>query len=178
MSTGVTKIKPLFVEHLNRLHCAKAHLLERLVDICEEPIFSNVKVPIEKALAQTELEIANLDRIYEILNTGYTFEDCAGLVAFLENTFSSFQANIKDPDISFVLILSYLHRITYIENAEKEILLLLADKLNKPTVKPLLLASVGKSEPGLIAELTTIYMGFLKGIKVGVLLLTFGLQLL
>lgn len=157
MATVVTKIKGLFVGHLNRLHCAKAHLVERLVDICGEPMFSSVKLPIEKALTQTEGQIAALDQIYGILGTQYSFDDCTGLVAFLEDTFSSFQANIKDPHLSYILILSYLYRITYIENAEKEILLLLAGKLNNSQVNDILNQSFGSVEEALITKLTGLY---------------------
>jgi ferritin-like metal-binding protein YciE len=157
MAAGITKIKLLFIGHLNRLHCAKAHLVERLVDICEEPTFSNVKAATEKALAQTEEQIVVLDRIYSILNTEYSFNDCTGLVAFLEDTFSSFQSNIKDPDLSYLLILSYLHRIKGIENFEIEILQLLAEKLNNDEITEILNCAPGNGEQELIAELVALY---------------------
>ena len=58
---GSGKRQALFVDHLNRIYCAKSHLAERLPEIYEEAGFADLKQAIKETIHTIEIQIARMD---------------------------------------------------------------------------------------------------------------------
>lgn len=156
MTSEPDKIRQLFIEHLNRLHCVKAHLVERLVDIAEENRFDTVKMAIDQTIADTEQQILSIDKLYDLLSATYSFDNCTALINFLENTFAESQQYYTDPYITYVLTLSYVHHIDCIEKASFSILKVLALKIGEKNIISVLNNISMKNTDAMIEELTQI----------------------
>jgi len=152
------KVQQFFIEHLNRLYCAKAHLVERLEEIGDEAKFIKVKHIITDTIQKSENQIHRLDKIYNSLHIRYSFEKCGGLIAFLEDSFSSFQLYVNDPYLSYILILSYLQHIESVVSSSCQLLQLLSLKMENPEIENSLAKMCDDTDRTLYNEITTLYI--------------------
>jgi ferritin-like metal-binding protein YciE len=132
------RMELFFIEHLNRLYCAKAHLIERLEEFADENKFGDIKPIIIETIHQSEKQVGVIDQIFELLNTHYSFEKCASLVLFMEESFSSSRSNINDPYLFYILIISYLQKVESVQTDACSLLQLMANKMNRANIKALL----------------------------------------
>ncbi|AYL94601.1 DUF892 family protein [Mucilaginibacter celer] len=157
LSPGAEKLQSFFMEHLNRLYCAKAHVVERLPDIVDAARFKSIKPAINATIEQAELQVSKMDQIYCLFNTRYSFENVNGLIEFLEKSFIGFQWNIGDPDLGAIMIISYLSFIECLEANAVHVLKLLAVKLHNDKLSQLLKDNFGKVDRTLTYHITNIY---------------------
>lgn len=157
LSPGAEKLQPFFIQHLNMLYCAKAHIIERLPDIAEANFFRSIKAVVNDAIEQAEAQVEKMDQIYKIFNTRYSFEHLTGLVNFLERSFTNSQWNMSDPDLGIIMIISYLDFIECLEASCVHLLKLLALKLQNEKLSQLLKEGFVKVDKVLAAQLTDLY---------------------
>jgi ferritin-like metal-binding protein YciE len=157
LSPGAEKLQSFFMEHLNRLYCAKAHIVERLPDVVEAGRFKSIKSTITETIDLAELQVNKMDQIYCLFNTRYSFENVSGLIDFLERSFTTFQWNMADPDLSSIMIISYLSFIECLEANAVHVLKLLAVKLHNDKLSQLLKDNFVKVDKSLTFQLTNIY---------------------
>jgi ferritin-like metal-binding protein YciE len=157
LSPGAEKLQSFFMEHLNRLYCAKAHIVERLPDIVDAARYKGIKTDISTAIELAELQVTKMDQIYGLFNARYSFENVNGLIEFLERSFTAFQWNMADPELSAIMIISYLGFIECLETTSVHILKLLAIKLKNEKVTQMLKDNFVKVDRTLTSQLTNIY---------------------
>jgi ferritin-like metal-binding protein YciE len=157
LNPGAEKLQSFFMEHLNRLYCAKAHVVERLPDIVDAGCFKSIKITINEAIERAETQVNKMDQMYSLFNAKYSFDNVNGLVNFLEKSFTNFQWNMGDPDMGVIMILSYLSFIECLEAASVHILKLLAVKLQNEKLSFLLKDSFVQVDRILASQLTNMY---------------------
>ncbi|MDB5148454.1 MAG: hypothetical protein JWQ57_2474 [Mucilaginibacter sp.] len=157
LSPGTEKLQSFFMEHLNRLYCAKVHVVERLPDIADAGCFKSIKIAINEAIERAEVQVHKMDQIYSLFNTKYSFDNVGSLVSFLEKSFTNFQWNMTDPDLGLIMIISYLNFIECLETTSVHVLKMLAIKLQNEKLSFLLRDSFVKVDRALAAQLTNMY---------------------
>ncbi len=157
---GSEKRQAFFVDHLNRIYCAKSHLAERLPEIYEEAGFADLKHAIKETIHVIENQIARMDEIFELLNLQYSFENCNALIIFLENIFTNLQRQFGDHELRDLLIVTYLYQQESVEMASFRILQIAAAGIPEPRIKKLLKENYeeAKADRALLMVLTEKYM--------------------
>jgi len=135
---GSEKIHTFFVDHLNRVYCAKSHLAERLPEIYEGAGFADLKYAIKETILSTEKQLARIDQIFELLNVQYSFEKCQVLITFLENSFAELQLHSNELQIRDLMIVGYLYQLDSVEMASSQILQFVTTGIINPQIKQLL----------------------------------------
>ena len=121
-NTEAHKLKFFLIDHLNKIYCAKAHLVERLPEILDHASFIDLKQAIKETIVQMEHQVAEMDEVYTLLDISYSFESCNGLIISLDNAFMSIQNQSEDADIRDLFIISYLYLAESMEMASFQIL--------------------------------------------------------
>ncbi|WP_461451700.1 DUF892 family protein [Mucilaginibacter sp.] len=136
--TGSKKIHTFFIEHLNRIYCAKSHLAERLPEIYDGAGFADLKYAIKDTIISTEKQLARIDQIFDQLGITYSFESCQVLITFLENSFAGLHLHSNDLQIRDLMIVSYLYQLDSVEMASSQILQFATAEIINPQIKQLL----------------------------------------
>lgn len=134
---GSEKIKSFFIDHLNRLYCAKSHLGERLPEIHDEAAFADLKQAIKETIISTERQLARIEEIFAIMNIKYSFEKCQTLISFLETQFASLQLHATEPEFRDLAIVTYLYQLDSVELASSNILQVAVNNIQDPQIKSL-----------------------------------------
>ncbi|SEO75923.1 Ferritin-like metal-binding protein YciE [Mucilaginibacter gossypiicola] len=122
-----------FTEHLNRIYCANAHLVERLLEIAGTTNFKDLNNPIKDTIDETEKHIALMDSIYAALQKHYSFDKCNNLINLLEDEFTAIHQQDDDELLRDIRLLSYLQNIENVEKNSIQLLKLMAsERNNKP----------------------------------------------
>jgi ferritin-like metal-binding protein YciE len=135
---GSEKVKVLFIDHLNRLYCAKSHLAERLPEIFDEAAFADLKHAIKETILHTEKQLLRIDQIFALMNTKYSFEKCQPLITFLENAFEALQLHATEQEFRDLMIVTYLYHLDSVELASSKILKIAANSLHAQQIKLLI----------------------------------------
>jgi len=135
---GSEKIKDLFIDHLNRLYCAKSHLAERLPEIFDEAAFADLKQAIKETIIHTEKQLSRIDQIFALMNINYSFEKCQPLIAFLESAFETLQLHAAEQEFRDLMIVTYLYHLDSVELASSKILQVAANSLHDQQIKSLI----------------------------------------
>jgi hypothetical protein len=128
-----------------------------LPDIVDAARYKGIKTDISTAIELAELQVTKMDQIYGLFNARYSFENVNGLIEFLERSFTAFQWNMADPELSAIMIISYLGFIECLETTSVHILKLLAIKLKNEKVTQMLKDNFVKVDRTLTSQLTNIY---------------------
>jgi ferritin-like metal-binding protein YciE len=128
------KLILFFIDHLNRIYCAKAHLRERLPEVKDHAYFADLTDAIVKTLADVEKQILRMDKIYELLKAENNFEKCQGMIGLLEDTFDAIYSESNSAELRDLSILFYLQNIESIQVASYKMLVITANKINNKQI--------------------------------------------
>jgi ferritin-like metal-binding protein YciE len=109
------KLIQFFVNHLNRIYCAKSHLRERLPEIRDQTDFKDLTEAITVTLIDVDKQLSRMDNIYQILNISYNFEQCMGMVGLIEDTYDAIHATRDNAALRDLSILFYMQNIESIQ---------------------------------------------------------------
>ncbi|WP_224746260.1 DUF892 family protein [Mucilaginibacter glaciei] len=135
---GADQLRIFFIDHLNRIYCAKEHLVNRLPEIIEDANFSDLKYAIEETLTDVEAQISRMDEVYILLDAEKSFANCDGLINFIDESFDCIFKQVSDAAIRDMSILSYMINIESMELASFKVLQLIAGKFENKQIKQLL----------------------------------------
>ena len=130
--------KKFFLRHLDRIYCAKSHLVERLQESNISDRFKDLHRAVNKTCKDVESQIARMDRIYALLGSNASVQNCDGLVAMVEDAFLSIHQQQESEILRNLSILAYLHEIESVEIASFNMLLLAAAHLPDKQVAQLI----------------------------------------
>jgi ferritin-like metal-binding protein YciE len=138
MNLDREKLEIFFIEHLDKIYCAKQHLISRLPQLVEQAYFSDLKEAITNTIENVKTEITRMDMIYELMEVSYS--DCAtkGLVGFIEDAFVAINKQGPDVELRDLSSLFYLQNIESVEMASFQILQMTAVKLKNKQIGKLL----------------------------------------
>jgi ferritin-like metal-binding protein YciE len=132
---GPGEVQLFFLDTLNTIYCAKAHLVERLPEIMDDVCFSDLKDAIIETISEMEKQLSVMDRIYDLLGKAHSFENCSSLISILDNAFMEIQKRSKTPEIRDLYLLSYLFIAESTESASFKILKVISADLKDKEVK-------------------------------------------
>lgn len=132
------KLKLFFINHLNRIYCAKAHLQERLPEIRSHAHFTDLNHAITETLADVEKQVSRIDEIYSLMDLQHNFENCKGVTGLIEDAFSAIDQERHDPEMCDLSILFYLQQIESIEMTSFKMLNLATPVMDKKEIRQLL----------------------------------------
>ncbi|SOD13794.1 DUF892 family protein [Pedobacter xixiisoli] len=132
------KLKAFFIEHLDKIYCAKVHLITRLPKLLEQAHFADLKSAILETIIHVENEISRMEMIYTVLDSNYSDCNAKGLTGLVEDAFEAMQKQGKDRELRDLSILFYLQNIESVEMASFQILQMAAVKLKNNQIVTLL----------------------------------------
>jgi len=135
---SAASLRSFFIDHLNRIYCAKSHLQERLPELRAQAQFSDLSQSISETLVGVEKQVSRMDQIFLLLKIKHTFENCQGLIGMIENTFTAIQQERKEAALPDLSILFYLQQIETVEMASFKMLNLTAPLMNNEKLRQLL----------------------------------------
>lgn len=143
---GGGNIDIFFIDHLNRVYCAKAHLIERLQEVLDHDGFSDLEKAIKETIELLEQQVADMDTIFNLLDLKYTFENCSSMISILDSAFISIQQHDDDPELRDLYIISYMYLAENLETASYKMLEIAGERLDNTRVKQLLSQSAEASK--------------------------------
>ncbi len=135
---GAENLKTFFVSHLNRIFCAKQHLVKMLPELGELATFADLKNAIEETTADVEKQLARMQVIYELMDEQPSDESCNGLKGLVDDAFTAIKQQDEFMELRDMSILFYLQNIESVEMASFQVLRIAATKLENPQIKQLL----------------------------------------
>ncbi len=133
------KLTGFFLAHLNRVYCAKAHLLERLPELAAEANFADLHDAIIETNKDVTKQLSRMEEIFSLIDSYISFDKCGDLIELIENAFHSVHLHKNDPELRNLSILFYMQNIERIAMTSFRILQLTAAKLHNTQVERLLL---------------------------------------
>ena len=138
ISFGEEKLRTFFIEHLDKIYCAKLHLITRLPMLLEQAYYSDLKNAIVETVDHVRQEISRMEMMYAILDADYSDCGANGLNGLIEDAFAAIQKQRPDRELRDLSILFYLQNIESVEMASFQILQIAAVKLKSKQVAKLL----------------------------------------
>ncbi|HEY0057372.1 MAG TPA: DUF892 family protein [Pedobacter sp.] len=135
---GAKNLMIFFISHLNRIYCAKQHLVKMLPELKDMATFADLKHAIEETTSEVEKQIARMDLIYTLLDSEPSDENCNGLKGLVDDAFEAIKQQSDSMELRDMSILFYLQNIESIEMASFQVLRIAAFKIKKPQIKQLL----------------------------------------
>jgi ferritin-like metal-binding protein YciE len=133
------ELRQFFVNHLNRIYCAKSQLVDKLPELGRRSTFLDLRQAIDETVAIVKLQIRRMRQIYIALDETYQPESCIGLVGILDEAFQSIGIPGETAALCDFSILFYMQNIESIEMSSFKVMILVAEKLAEPGVSQLLL---------------------------------------
>lgn len=132
------KLRTFFIGHLDKIYCAKMHLITKLPSLLEKAHFTNLKSAIIETISHVEQEISRMELIYMILDSNYSDCNAKGLTGLVEDAFAAIKEQEADKELRDLAILFYLQNIESVEMASFQILQMAAVKLKNKQIAALL----------------------------------------
>ena len=132
------ELNEFFVDHLNRIYCAKSHLVRRFPELADQANFKDLK----NAILETTLDVGNqilrMDEILTMMGQVHLATNCKGMIAMLEEAFDAVQDQNEYTTKRDMAILYYMHTIESMEMASFQLLRMVAVKLKNRDISQLL----------------------------------------
>jgi ferritin-like metal-binding protein YciE len=138
ISFGPKKIKTFFVNHLDKIYAAKAHLVNHLPQIADEAHFSDLHHAILETKEDVEKQIARMEIVYNILDAEISEGNCSGLAGLVDDAFADIKLHAGEPELRDLSIAFYMQNIESMEMASFQVLQMAAVKLKNKQIKQLI----------------------------------------
>ncbi len=135
---GSDRLRKFFIDNLDRIYCAKKHMVDRLPEIADEAYFSDLNHAIHETVDDVKKQIVRMDDIYASLGAKNSTTGCTGLAAMVEEAFTAIKEQKEDPALRDMSILFYMQNMESIEVASFQVLQMMAVKLKNQEIQQLL----------------------------------------
>lgn len=95
-----------FVHFVNRIYYINSHLAERLDELRSSPLFTHFQKEIAAAIILLELQISQINNLFDELGVVSSLADCAPMIAFLESVFTTIQG--QENNTPYLSLLDYV----------------------------------------------------------------------
>lgn len=160
MQLGRERLSRFFVDHLDRIYCAKTHMLRRFREIAKLAHFKDLFFAIRETADDIENQIARMEEIYRLMDAQHGESACGGMTAMLDEAMLAMYEEGDDNALRDMAILFYLQNIEGIEAASFHVLQIASHKLNMPEVEQLVRENFdeAKEDRALLVAIATKYM--------------------
>ena len=154
------KLKQFFLDHLDRIYCAKSHMTDSFSAIAKQAHFSDLYLAIMETVDDVKRQICRMDEIYALLGTQCNNSSCGGMIGMLAEAVIDINEITDDVLLRDMAILFYLQNIESIETASFQVLQIIAKKFNNPQVSQLLKENFDEADDdrGLLIIITGKYV--------------------
>ena len=135
---GGTRLLKFFTDNLDKIYCAKQHMVSRFPEIASEAHFSDLNFAIMETVDDVKKQIVRIDEIYQLLGAKNSTTGCTGLVGMIEEAFTAIHEQKDDTALRDMSILFYLQNIGSIEVASIQVLQMMAVRMKNPEILQLL----------------------------------------
>jgi ferritin-like metal-binding protein YciE len=135
---GPDRLQKFFINNLDRIYCAKKHMVDRFPEIAEQAYFSDLSHAITETVDDVKKQIVRMDEIYKRLGAENSITGCTGLAAMIEEAFVAINGHKDDTALRDMAILFYMQNMESIEVASFQVLQMMAVKLKDPEIQQLL----------------------------------------
>lgn len=143
---GPKNLKTFFIDHLNIIHCAKAHLVEKLPEIAAHVRFSDLREGILETIDDVKKQVARVAIVLTLLDGVISAVNCPGMVGMIDEAFLGIKKNrAKDHGLRDLSIAYYMQQIESVEMASFQVLQMAAVKLKDKQIKKLLMESYNEA---------------------------------
>ncbi len=132
------KLRRFFVSHLNRIYCAKLHLVKRLPELADIANFTDLRLAISETTDEVHKQIERMHEIYQIFDEEIAIESHRGVTGLVEDAFIAVEQMGDEPELRDMSILFYMQNIEAVEMTCFQALQLAAVKLKNQQVTQLL----------------------------------------
>lgn len=148
-----------FINYLHKIYCAKTHLAERLPELAEQALFSDLKYAVLETADDVARQVERIEAIYLLLHVAPAFDHCNSLIDFLEDGFDEIHQTSRQSKSRDLAILFYMTMLESIEMASFRLLISAAPDIAQPVVTQLLQESYDESRADrtLFKEITARY---------------------
>lgn len=155
-----SNLKDFFITHLNRIYCAKAHLMKCLPELGELAGFTDIKFAIDETIEIVGNQLSRMEEIYTIMGAEYSEQNCAGLVGLVDDAFTAIKQADNNAELCDMSTLFYMLNIESVEMASFQILQIAAGKLGNKQVIQLLQESYdeAREDRALFLEISAKYI--------------------
>jgi len=155
-----SELREFFVDHLNRIYCAKSHLVRRFPELAKHASFVDLKNAILETKQDVENQISRMGEILMRMGQLHLVSHCKGMIAMLEEAFDAVHEQKELTSKRDMAILYYMHSIESVEMASFQILRMAAVKMKDPQISQLLQENYDESKEDrtLILMITTKYL--------------------
>ncbi|HEY9001561.1 MAG TPA: DUF892 family protein [Mucilaginibacter sp.] len=149
-----------FVDHLNRIYCAKEHIVARFPVFAKHASFKDIRYAIEETVEDIEKQIERMRHIYKLLSVQPETGPCLGLTALLDEAAAAIKQETDDIMLRDMAILFYLQNIESTEVGSFQVLKMVARKIGNEEINQLLLENFDESrdDRNLLLQLTDKYL--------------------
>jgi ferritin-like metal-binding protein YciE len=135
---GPENLRTFFIDHLNIIYCAKAHLVARLPEIAVHVHFTDLREGILETVSDVQKQLARVELILTLLDAGITGANCPGISGMIEEAFQGIKRNTgRDHGLRDLSIAYYMQQIESVEMASFQILEMASVKLKDKQIKRL-----------------------------------------
>ena len=132
------ELNKYFWTHLNKVYCAKRHLLSQLPQVADIAKFSGLKDVIAATTSDVARQLQRIEQIYVLLDQTYHDEECRGLIGLIDEVFGNVDKEHGNKKLQDMAIIYYLQNIESLEMASLQTLQLAAVKFGNEAVNALL----------------------------------------
>ncbi|MGZ3873417.1 MAG: DUF892 family protein [Mucilaginibacter sp.] len=143
---GDDRLLKFFTDNLDRIYCAKKHMVTRFPEIADEAHFSDLHHAILETVDDVKKQIVRMDEIYAILGVENSITGCAGLTGMIEEAFTAISEQKEDSALRDMCILFYLQNLESIEVASFQVLQMMAVKMKNDEVLQLLKENIDEAK--------------------------------
>ncbi|MDB4918160.1 DUF892 family protein [Mucilaginibacter sp.] len=135
---GDARLLKFFTDNLDRIYCAKQHMIARFPEIANQAHFKDLNLAIMETVGDVKKQIIRMDEIYARLGVQNLEASCSGLAGMIEEAFIAISEQKDDTALRDMSILFYLQNMESVEVASFQVLQMMAVKMKNPEVLQLL----------------------------------------
>ncbi|HVW97319.1 MAG TPA: DUF892 family protein [Mucilaginibacter sp.] len=143
---GNTRLLRFFTDNLDKIYCAKRHMVEHFPEIAREAHFSDLNLAILETVDDVKKQIDRMNIIYDRLGKKNNSAACIGLQAMIEEAFEAIKNEKDDAALRDMSILFYLQNIESIEVASFQVLQMIAVKMKNAEIIQLLKENINEAK--------------------------------
>ncbi|MGY3212039.1 DUF892 family protein [Mucilaginibacter sp. HD30] len=138
INLGGDELKEYFLLHLNKVFCAKQHLLLQLPRLAALAAFQDLKDALAETTVEIKRQLARMKDIFGSLNAEQAPDDCKGIKRLIDDVFEDIDLQRGSQRLQDMSIIYYLQNIESLQIASFQALKMAAVKFNNKEVNSLL----------------------------------------
>ena len=152
-------LREYFINHLNKIYCAKNHLVHNFPAILDLATFADLKEAIEENINDLRNQIARMREIYEIMNEKYEPQSCQMFAGLIDDLYDGIKRD-SSLELQDMSIIYYMQNIESLEMASFHALQMAAVKFKNEDINALLKDNfdTAKAERTILRLLTAKYL--------------------